>query len=259
MKPTRLSPLRFGALAAGLAICIGLISWDYQQPHSGLKTADTADTTPRKSNREKKVRDLDEAIAELEQTDLEAAMNKARIEMEKAFREVDADKIRQQVDEALKQVDFGKVQAELKAALSQLDCAAIQAEITKAMEEVDLAKINAETEAALAKVNWEKVQEDMRRTKEELKNLGPEMEKAKAELEKAKNTLIEYRAFVHALDAEGLIDKKGTYSIEHREGDLLINGKKASAAVYEKHQAFLSKHGTFKLSKTADGVQLNDE
>lgn len=258
MKPTRLSPLRIGALTAGLAICISLISWDYQQPRSGLKTADAADTTPRKTNREKKVHDLDEAIAELEQTDLDAAMGKARLEMEKAFREVDADKIRQQVDEALKQVDFGKVQAELKEALSQLDCAAIQAEIKKAMEEVDLAKINAETEAALAKVDWEKAKEEMSRVKAEMKNLGPEMEKAKAELEKAKTTLKEYRAFVHALDAEGLIEKNGTYSIEHREGELLINNKKAAAAVYEKHQAFLSKHGNFKLSKSADGVQLTD-
>lgn len=258
MKPTNYSPLRYGLIILGVVICIGLVSWGRNQQNQGYKPTDNTDTTPKKNTREKKVRDLDEALAELDNTDLDAEFSKARLEMEKAFRDIDPEKIRRQVEESLKQVDFSKAQAEMSEALAKLDCDKIKTEITNAMKELDLAKIKLSADQELAKVNWDKIKDELAAAKEEMKKAGPEMEKAKKEIEKAKITLTEYRDFVNGLDDDGLISKKEGYTIEHKDGELSINGKKAGAAVYEKYRNFLEKHKKFELKKSADDFSINE-
>ena len=283
MKPTTLSPGKYIMIFLILVVSIGLISWDYQQK-SGISPTDQQDTIPKK---EKKVKDLDDVLAELDQADLQIDLQKMQAEIAKAMKEFDGDKIRMEIDKAMKEVDMKAIQAEIAKAMKEfdgdkirleidkamkeVDMKAIQAEIANAMKEVDLAKIQQEVQAELAKVDLDKIKKEMDNVKEidmkklevemkklseEMKELGPklemEMKKAKEEMEKAKKEIKEYKTFVDGLDSDGLISKKEGYSLQHKNGELLINGKKASDGTYNRYRPFLDKHPKFTISVKED-------
>ena len=77
------------------------------------------------------------------------------------------------------------------------------------------------------------------------------------EIEKAKTEIKEYKVFVDGLDKEGLINKKGNYTLEHKNGELLINGKKASDKIVQQYRMFLDKHPKFKIEKTDDDFDMD--
>ena len=125
-------------------------------------------------------------------------------------------------------------------------------------------------EASLAKVDMEKVKKEMERLKEEmpkvqeqLKDLKPQIEasmkKAKEEMEKAKAEITVFKSFEEGLEKDGLINRKANYTIEHKEGELYINGKLQSEAVYNKYRSFLEKHKSFKLNKTDDDFKMEND
>ena len=128
----------------------------------------------------------------------------------------------------------------------------------------------------MAKVNWEKIKTEMEKVKEvdmknleiemkkvqeEMKDLGPKMEKemakAKESLEKAKAEIKEFKTFVDGLEKDGLISKKEGYTLKHKDGELLINGKKASEQTYNKYRSFLEKHKKFSIEKNDDDFDMN--
>lgn len=96
-----------------------------------------------------------------------------------------------------------------------------------------------------------------------MKDLGPkiekEMEKAKADIEKAKIEMKEYKGFVDGLDKDGLINKKEGYTIQHKNGELIINGKKQPTEVYSKYRNFLEKHEKFTIKKSDDDFNINND
>lgn len=289
MKPTTLLTGRYLLPLLILLFSIGLISWDYQQK-TGNTPQNQQDTLPKKV-KEKKVKDLDEVLAELERTDLQVDLEMIQAEIANALKEFDGNKIRMEIDKAMKEVDMKaiqteiakamkdfdgeKIQLEIEKAMKEVDMKAIQSEIAKAMKEADLAKIQQEVQAELAKVDWDKVKKEMDNVKEidmkklevemkklseEMKELGPklevEMKKAKAEIEKAKAEIKEYKTLVDGLDSDGLINKKEGYSLKHKDGVLLINDKKASEGVYNKYRAFLEKHPKFNINLKADSEEV---
>ena len=106
-----------------------------------------------------------------------------------------------------------------------------------------------------------KLDEDMKKLSEEMKELGPkmqkEMEKAKVEMEKAKAEIKEYKGFVDGLENDGLINKKEGYSLKHKDGELFINGQKASEKTYNKYRPFLEKHKKFNIEKDNDDFNID--
>jgi hypothetical protein len=96
-----------------------------------------------------------------------------------------------------------------------------------------------------------------------MKNLKPkieeELKKARVEIEKAKQELKEYKAFEEGLEKDGLINKKENYTIEHKDGQLSINGKTQPQSVYNKYRSFLEKHKKFTLKKDDDNFELNND
>ena len=86
-----------------------------------------------------------------------------------------------------------------------------------------------------------------------------ELKKAKVEIEKAKQDIKEYKAFEDGLEKDGLINKKENYSIEHKNGQLIINGKVQSNDVYNKYRSFLEKHKQFNWKKDGDGLDLKND
>ena len=84
-----------------------------------------------------------------------------------------------------------------------------------------------------------------------------ELQKAKAELDKAKETLKEYKTFVDGLENDGLISKKAGYTIRHKEGKLIINGKEADQKVYNKYKPFLDKHPSVNIRQSDDDFNID--
>ncbi len=313
MKPTTFSPWRLLAILLIAGLTIGLVSWDQQQS-PGRHKQTFNDTVPKtKSDRDKKIRDLDDVIDELNAVDIKEAMEKAKIEIEKAMKEIDGDKLKLEIEKAMKEVDMEKIMREVKESMAKIDFDNIRKEISEAMKEVDMTKLQAEINESMSKIDMDKLkvelekvknidlskmekeinesmknlkdinmkemeegmmklkeemkelgprmEEEMKKVREELKDLGPRIEKeigdAKVEIEKAKADLQEYKTFVDGLDKDGLISKKENYSLKHEDGELFINGKKASEQVYNKYRAFLEKHKKFKIKKDDDDFDID--
>ena len=110
-------------------------------------------------------------------------------------------------------------------------------------------------------MDLKKLDADMEKLGKEMKELGPklekEMQKAKVEIEKAKAELKEYKEFVNGLESDGQIHKKEGYTLKHKDGELYINGKKATEDVYNKYRKFLEKHKKFNIEKTDDDFDID--
>lgn len=259
-----------------IALTAGLVSWGQHQTPGGRQTPQT-DTVPKKqkSDREKKARDLDDVLDELNDAEIDVNMDQVREELREVMKNLDAEKIRLDIEKAMKEVDFDKIRKEVETSLANVDFKKIKAEIDEAMKAVDMEKIQREVEESMKKVDWEKmkadmervkevdmkkIEEEMKKVKEEMKDLGPriekEMAKAKEEIEKAKAEIKEYKVFVDGLEKDGLISKQEGYTLKHRDGELLINGKKASEQVYNKYRDFLEKHKKFSIEKTDDDFDM---
>lgn len=274
MKPKILLSGRFVLVVLTVCLSVVLVSWDYNQS-PGQYEQSVNDTTP-KNNREKKVRDLDDALDELDRIDFKADFEKAMKEAAKALKEFDGAKIKLEIDKALMEIDFEKIKKDVQESLAKVDFNKIKAEIADAMAEVDMVKIQKEVKESLAKVDWEemkdeiakvknidmkKMEADMKKLSVEMKELGPkmekEMQKAKVEIEKAKVTLKEYKGFVDGLEKDGLINRKEGYTLQHKDGELFINGKKATDQTYSKYRSFLDKHKKFNIDKNDDDFDLD--
>jgi copper chaperone CopZ len=242
---------KYAGMITLLALLIfSVTAWNQSAPSQPTQK----DTVPK--TREKKIRDLDEALLE---------MDKATLELNKT----DWQKIDHEIKESLKNINPDKIKAEVEKAMKEIDFDKIKIDIEKAMKEVDAAKIKLEIDASLAKVDMEKIKLELEKVKEidfskmeiELKKIKPELEKsladAKISIEKAKEELKEYKSFVDGLEKDGLINKKAPYKIEHKDGVLKINDKTQPADVYNKYRTFLEKHKNFTLKKDADDFNID--
>jgi len=227
-----------------------LSSWDFKQPITLMADDGQAtDTIPKKAagsgeNREKKIRDLDDVLDELNSVDLKPEMEKMRSEIADAVKKIDSDKIRMEVEKAVREIDIEKIKQDVEASLAKIDWDKMK---------VDLEKVKD--------LDMKKLETDMKKMQKELSKIGPEieksMEKAKADIEKTKANMKEYNDFVNALENDGLLKRKEGYTIKHKDGELIINDKKVSADVYNKYRSFLVKHKKFSIDKSEDDFNIN--
>lgn len=244
MKPTTFTTGRLFLILLTAGLTIGLVSWDHRQsPRQYQQSAN--DTVPKKSkDREKKVRDLDDVLAELDGADLKIDMDKMQKELSEALKKIDADKIRLEIEQAMKEVDFDKIKKEVEASMAKVDWDKMKAEMDK-----------------VKNIDMKHVQEELQKVQEEMKDLGPKLEKelanAKVEIEKAKAEIKEYKEFVNQLESDGLINKKEGYTLKHKGGELFINGKKVSEQTYNKYRKFLEKHKKFSIEKNDDDFDMD--
>jgi len=276
---TNLRNLRITLAVAAVAITSAFVlsSWDIQNTYAGPNdNYKTCDTIPKK---EKKIRDLDDVIDELNAVDMknfQIDMEKMQRELKESMKKFDAQKIQLDIEKAMREVDFEKIQKEIQQSMAKIDFSNMQKELENAMKQFDGAKLQKELQESMEKINWEKMkiefdkvkdidmknlQLDMEKMQAELSKIGPEveksLEKAKEGIEKAKVEMKEYKEFVDGLEKDGLINKKEEYTIKHDNGELFINGKKASDATYNKYKSFLEKRKKFTIEKSADDFDLD--
>jgi hypothetical protein len=280
MKP---GTLRTGRVLLSLLIIIvtvGLVSWDHKQS-PGRYGQSVNDTTP-KTFEKKEIRNLDEALEELNKGEWKEDLEKAMKELKIAMKNIDGDKIKFELEKSMKDVDFEKLQKELSLSLKEIDLTKLQEELKSSLKEIDLSKLQVELKESLAKVDWDKMKVEldkvknidmkeleleMSKVKEQLKDLKPQLEKelgkakiqienAREDIEKAKVEIKEYKDFVDGLERDGLI-QKDKYELKHQQGELLINGKKASDQTYSKYRSFLEKHKRFTIEKSNDNFNID--
>lgn len=259
MKPGSITSGRLLIALCIIGVTLALISWDRKQLPGGFhQRQQTHDTIPPK--KDKKIRDLDEAIAELENIDMKAHMDKAMAEVDRAMKEIDGEKIRLEVERAMREVDFNKIKAEVDKAMKEVDFAKIEREIKESLAKIDWDKMKAELDE-VKKIELSEMEASLAEAREEMKKIGPEIEKelqkAKVEIEKAKAEMKEYKSFVDGLEKDGLINKKEGYSIKHKDGKLTINDKEASAKTYEKYRSFLEKHKKINIEKNNNDFDID--
>jgi hypothetical protein len=297
MKPGSIITGRLLLALLAVGTLFTLISWDHKQsPHRFQRQQYINDTPPngKKTEREKKIRDLDDVLDELDAVDMKLEMEKAMKEIHQSLKELDGQKIKLEIEKAMKEVDFEKIQKEvqhsiakvnidmekmqkeLKQSFKELDGEKMKLDMEKAMKEVDMEKIQKEVQESIAKVDWEKMKkemeevkkidlskmdEEMAKVKEEMEKTGPklekEMQKAKIEMEKAKENMKEYKGFVDGLEKDGLVKKSEGYSLKYKDGELIINGKKASDEIYLKYRSFLEKHKKFNIEKSDENFNID--
>ena len=250
-----------------LIACGVVITVAFAQSNSGTQKQ-SSDTIPTK---QKKVRDLDDALAEIDRGELE---------MQRAMKEFDRNKVEKEIREAMKnvEIDMAKMKVDIEKAMKEIDSEKINLEIQKAMKEVDAEKISKEIKESLAKVDMQKVNAELQRAKEEmqkvkevdmskmkaeLEKIGPQVEKAMQEaqvsIEKARKEIRSYKNLVDALDRDGLLDKKENYKIEYKNKELTVNGKKLPAETTQKYNQYLSDKDRFTLEKNEDGLDIDKD
>ena len=263
--------LPLAVLACGVVIATAAFQ---SQPAKAKQK--TTDTVP---DRNKKVRDIDEALEALENSKAEVDQSLKNIDfaqIEKQIKEatenihIDAAKMKAEM-QALKEVDMTKMKANLEQSLKEIDAAKIQAQVNKAMKEVDMEKIQADMQASIAKIDFEKLNKELEKVRSvdfeklesNMKKLKPEIEKSMKEahksIDKAKEELKIYKSLIDGLDKDGLINKKENYAIEYKNGELNINGKKQPAEVVNKYQQLLKGHKDFTIKKDADDFNIDND
>jgi chromosome segregation ATPase len=189
---------------------------------------------------------------------------KIQQEIQEAMKNIEVDKIRMQAEMQLKQIDVQKIQKEVQKALTEAkynyngDSKKMEVEIQKAMEEsrkamsefkkVDMEKMMAELEFSkeqLKKQQW-KIKDEMENVKKHLKenmnkDVNEELEKAKEEIGRAKEELQGYKNMLSEMEKEGLLSTKENYTVEYKDGELSINGKKQSDTVSDKYKHYFKK------------------
>ena len=266
MTNTRNFRLAIAIAAVVIASSFILISWDFNRSTPFVDDfGQPTDTIPKKDIKEKKIRNLDDVLDELNEADLKVDMEKIKKEISEAIKKIDGEKIKMEVENAMKEVDMGKIQKEISEAMKKIDGDKIRMEVEKAMKEVDMEKINHDIENSIAKIDWNKMQTelnkemkkldiDMKKMEDELSKIGPEIEKS---MEKAKIKLKEYNDFVYGLEVDGLLKRKDGYTIKHKDGELIVNDKKVSAEIYNKYRSFLEKHKKIAIKVSDDDFDID--
>ena len=253
----------FLPIAVVACFSIILLSWGGQKQTPQQKPEQSITDTVPNNKADKKIRDLDDVLDELDRAEIKVNMEKVNEELKEAMKQIDRAKIQMEVDKAMKEVDMEKIRAEVDRVTNEIDAAKIEKELKESLASVDWEKMNKQMEE-MKKIDMSKLDADMKKMEIEMKGLGPkiekEMENAKASIEKAKVEMKEYKSFVDGLEKDGLINKKEGYTIQHKNGELIINGKKQPADVYNKYRTFLKKHEKFTIKKSDDDFNIyNDD
>lgn len=278
MKPRSNTPGRSLAALAIVASTVVLLSWNHhpsaitnsstdghgnstlnlERLMSGFSPEYAGDTTP---GRNRKPRDIDEAIEQLDRVDLQAEIEEAMKGVKVAMDQIDEKKLRLEVDKAMKSVDMDQVKKQVQESMSKIDWTELKKTVDESMAKIDWKQIQASMDE-VKKINWDEIQKEVQKAKLEIEKQGPqiklEMEKAKVAVEKAKTELKSFKGFIDGLEKDGLINKKDGYTIDHKDGELKINGKKASDETRKKYRSFLENHDSFHIQVKDGEFDLND-
>jgi hypothetical protein len=189
-------------------------------------------------------------------------LEKIGAEVDAALAKVDMKKINDDVMAALKEVDFDKISQSVSESLAEakdkIDSEEVRRAVAEAKEEIRKAKLeikkelNAEMEE-VKKINKEEIRKaigdakaELKKVKEDLKNgkmeFKTELEDAKLDIRKAREEIKGYQKMIYDMEEDKLLNTTEDYSIEYKDGTLLINGKTQPDAVTSKYKKHFNKN-----------------
>jgi hypothetical protein len=96
----------------------------------------------------------------------------------------------------------------------------------------------------------------------DLQKMKPEIEKsineAHINIDKARIELKNYKLLIDGLDKDGFINKKEAYTIEYKNGELIVNGKKLPADVVTKYNDILKGHKDFTIKSNNNDFNIKN-
>jgi hypothetical protein len=201
------------------------------------------------------------------QTQLEKAMGKVDAElkgidftkiqkeaMESALKAVDMEKMIKNVELSLKNIDLDKMMAGVSTSLKNIDLNFKSAEIEKALAEASKEIEKAKLE--LKEVDKEEIKKELVKAKIEIEKSKLEIEKidmskimdeARAGIDKAKDELKLTKEMFTEMEKDGLINSKAGFTIEYKNKELYIDGKKQDAKTTDKYRKYF-KQDHFKMT-----------
>lgn len=287
---------RWGIPTLGIAAAFALIAWAGNPQESASYQQLSRDTIPSKSNKatreagdkdlDKEIRRLDEAKERLKEVDwdhikksLEEVRNNLHAEqlqqqIEEAMKQVDMEKINREIQESLRKVDMEKMQKEVNESLKQAYAGIDQEALKKQMDEVKL-KIEKEINSqdwkkemeAIKKIDLTEMREEMEKAKVDMEKALEELKQEKfdfeanrnnawQEIDKAKEAFKGYQEMIYSLEKEGLLSTKNDYTIQYKDGELTVNGKKQPQEVANRYKKFF-KHDTVTIRKEKGDMDVD--
>lgn len=218
-----------------------------------------ADTVPDKQamkmkDFEKLQTDLEKSLLQVNEELKKMDFSKIQKDIEASLKDIDMDKIRKDVELALKSIDMDKIMAEVSASVKNLTVDYKSADIEKALaeakEEIEKAKLE------LKEIDKDAIQKEIEHAKKEIEKSKLEISKidldkilaeARAGIDKAKNELKLTKELFTELEKDGLINPKKGFTVEYKNKELFIDGKKQSEKTTDKYRKYF-KQDHFKMT-----------
>ncbi len=199
--------------------------------------------------------ELDKALgkvdAELKGIDFEKIQKDA---VELAMKNIDIEKIMKNVELSLKDIDLDKIMADVNSSLKNANIDYKKEDVEKA-----LAEANKEIEKAkkeIKEIDKEAIKKEMAEAKKEIEKSKLEIEKidmnkimdeARAGIDKAKEELKLTKEMFTEMEKDGLVNSKAGFTIEYKNKELYIDGKKQDEKTTDKYRKYF-KEDHFKIT-----------
>ena len=230
-----------------------------EEPDMSPKCAQ--DTVPEKENSGSlKMKDFD---------NLQNVLDKSLVDAVAEIKKIDFAKIQKDIEASLKSVDMAKIMEDVNRSLKAVDMDKLMADVTSSLNDIDWGEKNEEIEKALkeAKKEIEKAKLEIRdidrgKIEKELDKAKLEIEKSRTEIDKidltkimsearegidkAKEELKLTKEMFNEMEKDGLINSKEGFTIEYKNKDLYIDGKKQSEKTTDKYRKYF-KQDHFKI------------
>jgi hypothetical protein len=250
-------------------LLIGIVTLSFQDSPLVRQQFDlqqqNEDTVPDKSwDRSMNMKEFDKLMVDLDKTMLQVGTELRKIDfssiqkdVENALKDVDMQKIMKDAELAIKSVDLDKIMDDVKASLKNVDWDSKNDEVEKAMQEAkkEIEKATGELknlDKDIIKKSLEETRKELEKTKIEISKIDMDkiMKEARQGIDKAKEELARIKEMFNEMEKDGLIDQKAGFSIEYKDKDLYINGKKQPSNVTEKYKKyFKDDHFKIKIDK----------
>lgn len=232
------------------------------QENDDLLTGCPKDTVPEKEwNGSMKMKDFDKLQSQLDKSLLQVDeqlknidLTKIQKEIESSLKNVDMEKIMKDVERSLKDIDMDKILATVNSSLKDLKLGYKQEEVEKALQEAKKEIEKAKLE--MKDVNKEEIKKELENAKKEIEKSKLEIDKidmdkimseARAGIDEAKEEMKMTKKLFTELEKDGLINSKEGFTLEYRNKDLYIDGKKQSEKTTDKYRKYFKKD-QFKIS-----------
>lgn len=180
--------------------------------------------------------------AELKGIDFEKIQKDAG---EIALKEIDVEKIMKTVEQSLKGIDLDKTMADVSSSLKDLKTDYKSEEVEKAMAEAKKEIEKAKKE--MKEIDKDAIRKELEEAKKEIEKSKQEIEKidmtkimdeARAGVDKAKEELKLTKEMFNEMEKDGLVNSKAGFTIEYKNKELYIDGKKQDEKTTDKYRQY---------------------